>query len=54
MGCGKTEAALAAAYQLIVSGKATGSFFNEVTQPCTDPDGGPFNSIVQLPFRIAS
>ncbi|PYV21643.1 MAG: hypothetical protein DMG27_20215 [Acidobacteria bacterium] len=32
MGCGKTEAALAAAYQLIVSGKATGLYFALPTQ----------------------
>jgi CRISPR-associated endonuclease/helicase Cas3 len=32
MGCGKTEAALAAAYQLILSGKATGLYFALPTQ----------------------
>jgi CRISPR-associated endonuclease/helicase Cas3 len=32
MGCGKTEAALAAAYQLIAAGKATGLYFALPTQ----------------------
>jgi CRISPR-associated endonuclease/helicase Cas3 len=32
MGCGKTEAALAAAYQLIATGKATGLYFALPTQ----------------------
>jgi CRISPR-associated endonuclease/helicase Cas3 len=32
MGCGKTEAALAAAYQLIASGRATGLYFGLPTQ----------------------
>jgi CRISPR-associated endonuclease/helicase Cas3 len=32
MGCGKTEAALAAAYELIASGKATGLYFALPTQ----------------------
>src|ERR1019366_7311313 len=32
MGCGKTEAALAAAYQLITAGKSTGLYFALPTQ----------------------